>query len=154
MSAREIGEQTVSAYFIVKDAAAAIDFYVRAFGAKEVSRLTDPAGRIGHAEIRIGNSRMMLADEHPEFGALSPPTIGGSPVSFHVFVSDADASVDRAIDEGATLIRPLQDEFYGLRSGMVADPFGYKWSIAHPIEQVSPEEIQRRYTGAFEGQAS
>jgi PhnB protein len=151
MSNREAHPQTVSAYLIAKDAAAALDFYARAFGAKEVSRLIDPSGRIGHAEIRIGNSLMMLADEHPDFGALSPPTIGGSPVSFHVWVRDADAAVARAIKEGAALIRPVQDEFYGLRSGMVADPFGYKWFIGHPIEQVSPEEMQRRYTSALEG---
>lgn len=143
--------RTVSAYFTVKDAAAALDFYARAFGAEELFRLTDPTGKVGHAEIRIGHTVMMLADEHPDFGALSPPTIGGSPVSFHIVANDADSAVDRAVEAGATLLRPLQNEFYGMRSGMVADPFGYKWFIAHEIEQVDAEEMQRRYTEAMQG---
>ena len=146
--------QTVSAYFTVRDAPAALDFYVRAFGAEEVFRLTDPAGKIGHAEMKIGQSVMMLADEHPDFGALSPPTIGGSPVSFHILVDDADAAVDRAVEAGATLLRPLQNEFYGMRSGMVADPFGYKWFIAQEIESVDAEEMQRRYRRALEGETA
>ena len=146
--------QTVSAYFTVKDAPAALDFYARAFGAEELYRLTDPTGRIGHAEIRIGQSVMMLADEHPDFGALSPPTIGGSPVSFHIVVDDADGAVDRAVEAGAALLRPLQNEFYGMRSGMVADPFGYKWFIAQEIEAVDAEEMQRRYLRAMEGEAA
>ena len=137
--------QTVSAYFIVKDAAAALDFYARAFGAEEKFRLADPAGRIGHAEISIGNSVMMLADEHPDFGALAPPTVGGSPVKFHIQVDDADSFAARALEAGATLLRPVEDQFYGMRGGMVADPFGHSWFIASPIEEVRPEEMQRRY---------
>ena len=95
---------------------------------------------------------MMLADEHPDFGALSPPTIGGSPVSFHIVVTDADAAVARAVEAGGTLLRPLQEEFYGMRSGMVADPFGYKWFIAHEVEQLDADELQRRYSRLFEGE--
>jgi PhnB protein len=143
---------TVTAYFIVKNASAALDFYARAFGADEVVRLTDPAGRIGHAEIRIGDSLMMLADEHPDFGALSPPTIGGSPVKFHIQVEDADAAVERALAAGATLLRPLENQFYGMRSGMIADPFGHAWFIAAPLEQVSVVEMQRRYERTFEAE--
>jgi PhnB protein len=152
MSGEQSRGQTVSTYFAVKDARAALDFYARAFGAEELFRLTDPTGRIGHAEIRIGSTVLMLADEHPDFGTLSPPSIGGSPVSFHVRVDDADAAVDRAVEAGATLLRPLRNEFYGARSGMVADPFGYKWFLAHEIEQVDAAEMQRRFTHALEGQ--
>lgn len=151
MDSNTPAEQTVSAYFIVKDAASALDFYARAFGAEEVFRLTDPSGRIGHAQIRLGDSLMMLADEHPDFGAVSALTFGGSPVRFHLSVSDANASTQRAVEAGATLIRPVQDQFYGLRSGMVADPFGYEWFIGQPVEQVSPEEMQHRFTQALEG---
>jgi PhnB protein len=149
MTSPDASTQAVTAYFITKDAGAALDFYSRAFGAREMFRLTDPDGRIAHAEIRIGNSMLMLADEHPAFGALSPPTIGGSPVTFHIMVPNADDAVARAVDQGAALIRPVQDEFYGHRSGMVADPFGYKWFLAHPIEEVSTEEMQRRYSAAL-----
>ena len=144
--------QTVSAYFIVKDAGSALDFYARAFGAEELNRLTDPSGRIGHAEIRIGSTVMMLADEHPDFGALSPATIGGSPVTFHVEVEDADVAVERALAAGAALLRPLQDQFHGARSGMVADPFGYKWFLSHQIEAIGSEEMQRRYDNAMRGE--
>ena len=142
--------QTVTAYFIVGNATDALDFYKRAFGAEELFRLTDPGGRIGHAEIRIGSSNMMLADEHPDFGALSPPTVGGSPVKFQIQVDDADAFAERAIAAGATLLRPLENQFYGMRSGMVADPFGHSWFIAAAIEDVSAEEMQRRYASAME----
>ena len=132
-------------YLIVKGAAEALDFYKQAFGAVEEMRLTDPAGRIGHAEIRIGQSPLMLADEHPEFGALGPATLGGSPVTLHLEVADADAAADRAVAAGATLLRPVADQFHGNRSGMVADPFGHKWFLSAGIEAVSAEEMQRRY---------
>lgn len=136
---------TLTPYLIVKGAAAALDFYKQAFGAVEEMRLTDPAGRIGHAEITIGQSHLMLADEHPEFGALGPATLGGSPVTLHLEVADADAAADRAVAAGATLLRPVADQFHGNRSGMVADPFGHKWFLSAEIEAVSAEEMQRRY---------
>jgi len=135
-------------YIIVRDAASALDFYARAFGAEEKFRLTDPAdpaGRIGHAEIAIGDAPIMLADEHPEWGAVGPVTLGGTPVSFHLSVADADVAAARAVAAGATLLRPVEDQFYGSRSGMVADPFGHKWSISQQTEELTPEELQRRY---------
>ncbi len=140
---------TPTAHIVVKGAARAIEFYAAAFGAKEMFRLTDPTGSIGHAEISIGNSSLMLADEHPSFGALSPVTVGGCSVKFHLAVDDADTAVERALRAGATLVRPVQDQFYGERSGMVADPFGYSWFLAAPIETVSPEEMQRRFAAMF-----
>ena len=133
--------QTVSAYFTVRNAAAALDFYARAFGAEEIYRLTDTTGRIGHAEMPIGNSVLMLSDEHPDFGALAPPTIGGSPVKFHITIDDADAFMAQAVAAGATVLRPLEDQFYGMRSGMVADPFGHSWSVATHVRDLSSEEI-------------
>lgn len=136
---------TLTPYLIVKGAAEALDFYKQAFGAVEEMRLTDPSGRIGHAEIRIGQSHLMLADEHPEFGALGPATLGGSPVTLHLEVADADAAADRAVAAGATLLRPVADKFHGNRSAMVADPFGHKWFLSAEIEAVSAEEMQRRY---------
>ncbi|WP_027133498.1 VOC family protein [Geminicoccus roseus] len=139
--------QTVTAHLFVKDAVAALDFYRRAFGAKELFRLTAPDGKIGYAEIRIGTSIVMLADEFPDFGALAPPTVGGSPVRLHIYVEDTDAVVARALEAGATLARAVADQFYGDRSGMIVDPFGHSWSIATRIEMVEPAEMQRRFTG-------
>ena len=144
--------QTISPYLIVRDAVAALDFYKRAFGGEELMRLTDPAGKIGHAEIRIGNSTIMLADEHPEFGALSPASLGGSPVKLHLNVTDADAAAERAVEAGATLLRPVQDQFHGNRAGMVVDPFGHSWFVSAELEQVSTEEMQRRYEQLLAGE--
>lgn len=138
-------------YLVVKDAAAALDFYTRAFGAEEQLRLTDPAGRIGHAHMAIGDSAFMLADEHPEFGALGPISLGGSAVSLHLEVADADAAAARAVDAGATVLRPVEDQFHGNRSGMVADPFGHKWFLSQQTEAVGPEEMQRRYDRLLAG---
>ena len=107
-------------------------------------RLDDPSGRIHHAEIRIGDSCIMLADEHPELQALSPKTIGGSPVSLHVYVEDVDAAVDRAVKAGAKLVRPVADQFYGDRTGGIEDPFGYRWFIATHKEDLTMDEIRRR----------
>ena len=143
--------QTVRPHMTVHDAKAAIDFYVRAFGATELFRLVEPAGRVGHAEIRIGDTVLMMNDEYPDFGARSPGAIGGSPVAFHIVVADADAAVERAVAAGATLVRPVQDQFYGDRSGMVACPFGYRWFLAAPKEVVTPEEMQKRWTKMLEG---
>src|ERR1700722_18728991 len=133
-------QQGLSPYLIVKGAAKAIEFYTKAFGAKEIFRLTDPQGKIGHAEMEIGGSRLMLADEFPDFGALSPITVGGSPVTMHVYVIDVDKTFEKATKVGATVLRPLKDEFFGDRTGMVTDPFGHKWHLATRKEDVSPEE--------------
>jgi len=137
------GYHTVTPYLIVNAGAKALDFYARAFGAIERLRI-DAGGKIGHAEITIGDSCIMLADEHPEIGALGPTTVGGSPVSLHLYVEDVDAAVARAVAAGATLVRPVADQFYGDRVGGVADPFGHRWFIATHKEDLSPEELQRR----------
>jgi PhnB protein len=139
----------VTAHLIVPDAARAIAFYIRAFGARELYRLVEPGGKIGHAELMIGNSRLMICDEYPDFGALGAATIGGSPVKLLVYVDDADAIVRQALAAGATELRPVKNQFYGDRSGMVLDPFGLSWSIATPVEEVSPDEMQRRFTAAL-----
>ncbi len=141
----------LSPYLTVNGAAAAIDFYRAAFGAVELFRLTGPDGRIGHAELRIGDAIVMLSDEWPDFGALSPPSIGGSPVKLHLYVDDCDAVVARAVAAGATLMRPVTDQFYGDRSGMIADPFGHSWFVATLKEQVAPQEMQRRWDAAMAG---
>jgi PhnB protein len=143
--------QSVTAYLIVKRAAQALDFYARAFGAQELYRLAEPGGRIGHSEFRIGDSLVMLADESPGFGALAPVSLGGSPVRMHLSVGDVDAFMRRAVAAGATELRAPKDEFYGERSGMLADPFGHQWHVSTPIEEVSPEEMQRRYTALMAG---
>ena len=111
----------LSAYLVVKGAARALDFYTQVFGAKELYRLTEPSGKVGHAELELGGARFMVADEYPDFGALSPLTIGGSPISMHLYVDDVDALVQRAEQAGATLLCPIKDEFFGDRTGMVAD---------------------------------
>src|SRR6266478_4395728 len=119
-------------------------FYKRALGAEEVMRMDAPGGRIGHAEIKIGDSRLMLADEHPEIQALSPKTIGGSPVSMHLYVDNVDVAIERAVAAGAKLIRPVADQFYGDRVGGIEDPFGYRWFIATHKEDLTMDEIRRR----------
>jgi PhnB protein len=137
-------------YLVVGDAAAAIDFYRRAFGAEEVLRLEGPDGRIGHAHLKIGDGEIMLADEFPDFGALSPQSLGGSPVRLHLAVADADEAAERAVAAGATLLRPVTDQFHGNRSGMIIDPFGHAWFVSAEVEQVSTPELQRRYAAMFE----
>lgn len=144
-------QQTVRAHFTVHDAKAAIDFYAKAFGAVELFRLVEPAGRVGHAEIRIGDSVLMLNDEYPDFGAKSPAAIGGSPVAFYLRVADADEAVKRAVEAGATIVRPVEDQFYGERMGMIACPFGYRWSLSMPKEQIDAAEMQKRWTTMLEG---
>ena len=138
------GYHTVTAYLIISGAGGAIEFYKKALGASEVMRLDDPSGRIHHAEIEIGDSRIMLADEHPELQALSPKTIGGSPVTMHVYVEDVDAAVERAVKAGAKLVRPVADQFYGDRTGGIEDPFGYRWYMATHKEDLTMDEIRRR----------
>lgn len=141
MSIREL-----FAYLVVNDAAKAIEFYEKAFGAKEKFRLTEPSGRIGHVELDFGGTIVMLADEFPEYGFRSPLAYGGTAVTIHIHVENADEVIARAVGAGATLERPAKDEFYGERSGSVVDPFGHRWGIGHSIEDVTPEEMQRRYT--------
>jgi len=147
------GYPTVTPYLIVRGAAAAIDFYRTAFGAAERMRMDAPGGAVGHAELLIGGSLVMLADEMPEMGWSSPAAIGGTPVSLHLYVDDVDAVVERALAAGAALSRPIADQFYGDRLGMVVDPFGHVWSISTHIEDVSPEEIRRRAEALFGGKA-
>lgn len=135
----------VFAYLCVADTAAAIDFYTRAFGAKELFRLTEPSGRIGHAEMDFGGTTIMLCDEYPEYGIRGPQPGTGTSITIHLHVDDADAMVVRAVEAGATLEREPSDAFYGERSGSVYDPFGHRWLIGHSIEEVAPNEMQRRY---------
>jgi PhnB protein len=138
------GYHSVTPYLIFSGASDAIAFYKKALGASEVLRIGGPDGRVGHAELQIGGSRIMLADEHPEIGALSPKTIGGSPVSIHLYVEDVDAAVARAVAAGAKLIRPVADQFYGDRTGGIEDPFGYRWYIGTHKEDLTADEINRR----------
>src|SRR6185369_10299778 len=135
--------RSMSLYICVANANAAIDFYREAFGAKELWRLTEPGGKIGHAEIQIGNTSLMLSDEYPDYNTLSPETIGGSPVKIHLDVEDVDAFAEHAIKAGATLLRPVADQFYGDRSGQLADPFGYTWIVSTHIKDVPVEEMQK-----------
>jgi PhnB protein len=138
------------AYLCVNDTNAAIDFYRAAFGATEKFRLVEPSGRIGHAELAFGPNTVMLCDEFPECGIRSASSLGATPVTIHLHVDDADAMLARAIAAGATLEREASDAFYGERSGVVRCPFGHRWLIGHAIEDVSPEEMQRRYTAMFD----
>ena len=131
--------------------ARAIEFYRQAFGAEEVYRFDAPGGRVGHADVKIGDSHIMLADEHPEMGARSPKTIGGSPVSLSLYVEDVDATVERAVEAGARLVRPVANQFYGDRTGGVEDPFGHVWYVATHVEDVSDEEMQKRAAAAHQG---
>ena len=142
------GHRAVTPYLIVKGGIRALDFYARAFGAVERERIEGAGGKIGHAEIAIGEGCVMLADEHPENDALSPQTIGGTPVSLHLYVEDVDAVVARAVAAGATLIRPVADQFYGDRVGGIADPFGHRWFIATHKEDLTREELHRRAAAA------
>jgi PhnB protein len=139
------GYHSVTPYLIVRNAAEAIRFYERAFGAKEHLRLASPDGKVGHAELKIGDSFVMLADEHPDYGAHSPETIGGSSVSLLLYVQDVDALFAQALHAGATEVRPVKDQFYGDRAGTVQDPYGHKWSIATHIEDVPQAEVERRF---------
>ena len=145
------GYHSVTPYLIIKGAADAIEFYKRAFGATELLRMPHPDGRVGHAEIKIGDSPVMLADEFPEMGHKSPTTLGGSPVSLMIYVDDVDTVFNRAIAEGAKSDRPLETKFYGDRSGSLTDPFGHLWHIATHVEDVSEEEMQKRAAAAHGG---
>jgi PhnB protein len=145
------GYHTATPYLIIKGAAKAIEFYKKAFGAAEMTRMTQPDGRVGHAEIKIGDSLIMLADEFPEMGARSPQSLGGSPVSILLYVQDVDALTSQAITAGAKVVRPVKDQFYGDRSGSLEDPFGHQWHIATHVEDVPPEEMKKRAAAAGRG---
>ena len=142
------GYHSVTPYLVVRDAARAIDFYTHAFGAKELFRMEAPGNKIGHAEIKIGDSPVMLADENPERGAKSPDALGGSPVHLMIYVEDVDTVFKRALGAGGKETQPLKDQFYGDRSGSLTDPFGHSWTVATHVEDVAPEEMQRRMAEA------
>ena len=142
------GYHAVTPYLAVKGAAEAIDFYKRAFGASEVMRFPQPDGRVGHAELQIGDSRVMLADEFPEMDFLSPQARGGSAVHLHVYVEDVDGVFKQALSAGAREVRPVQDQFYGDRLGTVADPYGHVWHVSTHKEDLSMEELQKRAAAA------
>jgi PhnB protein len=145
------GYHTVTPYLIIRGANEALAFYKRAFHASELYRLPMPGGRIGHAEIQLGDSRVMLADEAPEMKILSPSSLGGTPVTITLYVEDCDALFNQAVSAGATVDRPLTDQFYGDRSGTLTDPFGHRWTLATHKEDVSPEEMKERVAKQFPG---
>jgi PhnB protein len=148
------GYHTVTPYLIVKSAAKAIEFYRQAFGAKELMRFDQPDGKIGHAEIKIGDSPVMLADEFPDMGFRSPETLGGAGVSMMIYVDNVDRVYSQSISAGAKVLKPLQDQFWGDRTGTVTDPFGHIWTIATHKEEVSPEEIKRRFEEMMKHEAA
>lgn len=140
----------VFAYLRVKDAEKAIEFYEEVFGGKEKFRLVEPSGRIGHAGLDLGGTILMVCEEFPEYGILGPQSIGGASMCIHLHVDDADEMIRKAVEAGAEVKRPASDQFHGERSGLIRDPFGHEWLIGHSIEEVTPEEMQRRYTAMFE----
>lgn len=138
------GYPQITPYLCVDGASAAIEFYSEVFGATERMRMDDPDGRIGHAELQLGDSVLMLADEYPDLGIRGPKTIGGTPVTMSVYVEDVDSVVDRAVKAGAKMLRPVEEKFYGDRAGQFEDPFGHRWSVATHVEDMSPEEMAKR----------
>jgi len=147
------GYQAIQPYLIVDGAAEAIEFYKTALGASERLRLDAPGGRIGHAELALGGSVIMLADEHPEIGAVGPRTIGGSPVGIMVYLPDVDAALARAAAAGARVVSPAENKFYGDRMATIEDPFGHKWYLSTHVEDVPPDEIARRAAAMHGGGA-
>ncbi|HKV42207.1 MAG TPA: VOC family protein [Blastocatellia bacterium] len=143
--------QAVTPYLAVKNATAALEFYKQAFGAIELMRIAQPDGRIGHAEIKIGRGQLMMADEFPEIGVVSPSSLGGSAVAIHVYVDDVDSLASQAVAAGAKLLKPVQDQFYGDRTCTLEDPFGHRWYFATHKEDMTTEEMQRR-AAAVHGQ--
>jgi PhnB protein len=140
---------TVTPYLIANNAASAIEFYKKAFGATEIMRLKDPSGKMMHAEIMIGTSPMMIADEFPDLKALSPQSLGGSPVSIHLYVEEVEAMFNQAVAAGAKVCRPVEDQFYGDRAGTLTDPFGHIWTIATHKEDVLLEEVEKRFAALY-----
>jgi PhnB protein len=145
------GYHTITPSIVVQEAARAIDFYKKAFGAEEIMRMPEPGGRIMHAELRIGNSRFMLCDEMPEMGARSPKTLGGTPGGLYLYVENVDAAWKRAVDAGAKPVYPLADMFWGDRMGRLEDPFGHAWSLAQHIKDLTPAEIEKGQKEFFAG---
>lgn len=139
------GYHTVTPYIIVNGAAAALEFYTKAFNATELFRMEGPGGSIMHAEFKIGDSPIMIADEHPEMGAVGPKTVGGTPVSIMLYVDDVDAIYKQSLAAGAKTVRDIANQFYGDRSACIEDPFGHKWTVSTHVEDVTPEEINRRF---------
>jgi PhnB protein len=143
------GYHAITPYLIIDGAAQAIDFYKKAFGATELFRMPDASGkRIGHAELKIGDSRIMLADEHKEIGYRSPKALGGTPVSLMLYVADVDIVIPRAVAQGAKVVQPVKDQFYGDRSGTIHDPFGHIWTVATHIKDVSSQEMMAHMGGS------
>jgi len=145
------GYPQVTPYLVVEGAGAAIEFYGRVFGTRERMRLPGPDGTIGHAELELGDSLIMVADEAPQLGIRGPKAVGGTPVTISVYVEDVDGVVERAVEAGATVLRPVENQFYGDRSGQFEDPFGHRWSIATHVEDVSAEEMGRRAADLADG---
>ena len=148
------GYHSVTPYLCCRDAGAAIDFYKKAFGATELMRMGAPGEKIGHADLQIGDSHLMIADEFPEMGFLSPQTVGGSPVMIHLYVEDADATTARAVAAGAKVVKPVEDQFYGDRGGQLDDPFGHKWYVSTRKEDLSFEEVRQRAAKMMSGSGS
>jgi PhnB protein len=148
------GYHTVSPYLAVEDAARAIDYYVKAFGAKEVVRMDAPGGKIGHAELEIGDSHVMLSDPFPQASTRPPKELGGTSASVFLYVEDVDAVVKQAVDAGATVTMEVADQFWGDRFGAITDPFGHVWSIATHVEDVAPEDMAKRAKAAMAGMSS
>ncbi len=142
------GYPRVTPYLVVDGGSAAIDFYREVLGATERMRMPAPGDKVGHAELEIGDSLIMLADEYPDMDAHGPKTVGGTPVTLHVYVEDADAVFERAVGAGAKALRPVEDKFYGDRSGEFEDPFGHRWSVATHVEDVPPDEMEKRMAAA------
>ncbi len=145
------GYHSITAYLCCRDAGAAIDFYKKAFAATELMRMGAPGEKIGHADIQIGDSHLMLADEFPEMGFLSPQSVGGSPVMIHLYVEDADATFAGAVAAGAKVTKPVEDQFYGDRGGQLDDPFGHKWYVSTRKEDFSFEEVKQRAAKMMSG---
>ena len=143
------GYSSVTPYLIIRDAARAIDYYKLAFNATEIMRFDGPGGTVAHAELQIGNSRLMLGDESPQMGHKSPQTLGGSSVGLMIYVKDSDAMFTRALNAGGEEARPMENQFYGDRSGTLNDPFGHQWTIATHVEDVSEAEMKRRMEAAM-----
>jgi PhnB protein len=147
------GYEGATPYLIIKGAGNALDFYKKGFGATEIMRIPAPGEKVGHAEIKIGKAIIMLADEFPEMGAKSPQILGGTPVSIMIYVEDVDSFVKRAVNAGARVLHPVENKFYGDRSGTLEDPFGHQWHFATHVEDVPPEEMAKR-SEAFMKQGS
>jgi len=145
------GFHTATPYLFVQGAANAIDFYKSAFKAREIMRMPAPGGRVGHAQIKIGDSHIMISDESPDMGTVGPKSLGGSPVMLYLYVKDVDAVVAQAVAAGAKLVHPVKDQFYGDRSGGLEDPFGHIWHVATHKEDVPPKELRRRAEATMGG---